>query len=90
MSNLFKISGNAPVSMQFLKMIDKGLATDLLDNLIVLIDISSCPCACKESLAIYTLNNICLPDCLVCKVCLGNKTGYVIVTYRSPSQTYIE
>ena len=44
----------------------------------------------KESLAVQTLNNIGLPECLVCKVCLGNKPGYVVVTYRSPSQTYFE
>ena len=31
--------------MQFLKMIDKGLTTDLLHNLIIQIDISSIPCA---------------------------------------------
>ena len=36
------------------------------------------------------MNNIGLPACLVCKVCLGNKTGYVAVTYRSPSETYLE
>ena len=44
----------------------------------------------KEFLAVQTLSNIGLPDCLVCKVCLGNKTGYVAVTYRYPSQTYLE
>ena len=44
----------------------------------------------KESLAVQTLNNIGLPERLVCKVCLGNKTVYVVVTYRSPSQTYLE
>ena len=44
----------------------------------------------KESLAVQTLSNIGLPDCLVCKVCLGNKIGYVVVKYRSPSQTYLE
>ena len=44
----------------------------------------------KESLAVQALNNIGLPECLVCKVCLGNKTGYIVVTYRSPSQTYLE
>ena len=44
MFDLFQISGNVPVSMQFLKMIDKGLTTDLIHNLIILIDISSCPC----------------------------------------------
>ena len=31
----------------------------------------------KESPAVQTLNNIGLPVCLVCKNCLGNKTGYV-------------
>ena len=31
-----------------------------------------------------------LSVCLVCKVSLGNKTGYVVVTYRFPSQTYLE
>ena len=36
------------------------------------------------------MNNIGLAECLVCKVCLSNKTGYVVVTYRSPSQTYLE
>ena len=41
----FLWSGNVPVLIQFLKMIDKGLTTDLLHNLIILIDISSCPCA---------------------------------------------
>ena len=44
----------------------------------------------KESLAVQLLNNIGLPECLVCKVCLGNKAGYVVVTYRSPSQKYLE
>ena len=43
----------------------------------------------KESLAVQTLNNIGLPECLVCKAFLGNKTGYVIATCRSPSQTYL-
>ena len=41
----FQISGNVPVLMQFLKMVEKGLATDLLHNLIIGIDMSSCPCA---------------------------------------------
>ena len=44
MFDLLQISGNVPVSKQLLKMIDKGLTTDLLHNLIILIDISSCPC----------------------------------------------
>ena len=41
-------------------------------------------------IAVQTLNNIGLPKCLVCKLCLGSKTGYVVVTYRSPSQPYLE
>ena len=36
------------------------------------------------------MNNIGLTECLVCKVCLGNKTGYVVVTYRYPSHMYLE
>ena len=31
----------------------------------------------KESLAIQSLNNIGLPEHPICKVCLGNKTGYI-------------
>ena len=45
MFDFFQISGNVPVSMRLLKMIDKGLTTDLLHNLIIQIDIWSCPCA---------------------------------------------
>ena len=44
----------------------------------------------KESLIVQTLSNIDLPECLVCKLCLGNKTAYIVVTYRSSSQTYLE
>ena len=33
------------VSVQFLKMIGRGLTIDLLHNLIIRIDISSCSCA---------------------------------------------
>ena len=45
MFDLFQISGNVPVSVQFLEMIGKGLTKDLLYNLIILTDTSSCPCA---------------------------------------------
>ena len=45
MFDFFQISGNVPVSMRLLKMIDKGLTTDLLHNLIIQIDILSCLCA---------------------------------------------
>ena len=41
-------------------------------------------------IAVQTLDNIGLPKCLVYKLCLGNKTGYVVVTYRSSSQPYLE
>ena len=56
MFDLFQISGNVPVSIQFLKMIDKGLTTDLLHNLIILIDISSCPCALLMLRALIIFN----------------------------------
>ena len=57
MFDLFQISGNVPVSMQFLKMKGKSLTTDLLYNLITLIDISSCPCALLmlRALIIFTM-----------------------------------
>ena len=37
-------------------MIDKGLTTDLLHNLIILIDISSCPCALLMLRALIIFN----------------------------------
>ena len=43
----------------------------------------------KESLAEQTLSITDLTECLACKVCVGKKTGYVVVMYRSPSQIYI-
>ena len=58
MFDLFQTSGNVPVSMQFLKMIDKGLPTDLLHNLIIRIDISSCPCALLKLKALIIFNTI--------------------------------
>ena len=45
---------------------------------------------CNESLAVQTLDITGLPECLVCKVCIGNKTSYVAGMYRSLSQTYLE
>ena len=56
MFDLFQISGNVPVSMQFLKMIGKSLTTDLLHNLIIRIDISSCPCALLMLRALIIFN----------------------------------
>ena len=34
-----------PVSTKFLKIVDKGYTIDLQPNLIIRVDISSCPCA---------------------------------------------
>ena len=38
----------------------------------------------KESLAVQTLNSIGLPECLVYKVCLGNKLGHHLQTRPGP------
>ena len=56
MFDFFQISGNVPVSLQFLKMIDKGLTTDLLHKLIIRIDISLCPCALLMLRALVIFN----------------------------------
>ena len=42
---LFQIAGSVPVSMKFLKIIDGGVTTNLLHNLIIQIDTSSWTCA---------------------------------------------
>ena len=36
------------------------------------------------------MSNINLPECVACKVVIGNKKGYVITLYRSPSQNQSE
>ena len=41
----FQISGNVSVSIQLLKILARGLTIDLLHNLIIRIEMSSCPCA---------------------------------------------
>ena len=41
----FQISENVPVLMQLLKIIGRILTTDLPHNLIIQIEMSSCPCA---------------------------------------------
>ena len=53
------ISGNVPLSMTFLRTIDMRLTKDLLHNLIVRIDISSCPCAflMVRSLTIFSITS---------------------------------
>ena len=45
MLDRFQISGNVPVSIQLLKIIERGLTIDLPHNLIIRIEMSSCPCA---------------------------------------------
>ena len=56
MLGCFQISGNVPVSMQLLKIIDRGLTTDLLHNLIIQIEMSSCPYALLMLRALIILN----------------------------------
>ena len=45
MLDRFQISGNVPVSIQLLKIIDRGLTTDLPHKLIIRMEMSSCTCA---------------------------------------------
>ena len=52
----FQISGNIPVSIQLLKIIDRGLTIDLLHNLIIRIEMSSCPCALLMLRALIMFN----------------------------------
>ena len=40
----------------------------------------------KESLAVLQIEINFLSECVLCKVTLGNKKGYISVSYRSPSQ----
>ena len=75
MFDLFQLSGNVPVSMQLLKMIDKGLTTDLLHNLIILIDISSCSCALLMLRALIIFN--------MTASLKGNKESLTLETYCS-------
>ena len=44
----------------------------------------------KESLAVRLVGIISLPECLVCEVTVQNIKGYIVVMYRSPSQSSIE
>ena len=52
----FQIPGNVPVSIQLLKIIDRGLAIDLLHNLIIRIEMLSCPCALLMLRALIMFN----------------------------------
>ena len=36
------------------------------------------------------MSNINLPECLACGIVIGNKKGYMITLYRSPSQNQSE
>ena len=52
----FQIPGNVPVSIQLLKIIDRGLAIDLPHNLIIQIEMLSCPCALLMLRALIMFN----------------------------------
>ena len=41
----------------------------------------------KKSLRVRCLPNSYLKECLTLEVSINNKTGYIILLYRSPSQT---
>ena len=41
----------------------------------------------RESLPVCNFSNSNLSECLTLEVTTGNKKGYVIILYRSPSQT---
>ena len=41
----------------------------------------------KESLPVRCLPNSYLKECLIIRVSINNKRGYVVSLYRSPSQT---
>ena len=56
MLDRFQISGNVPVSIQLLKIIDRGLTIDLPHNLIIPTEISSCPCALLMLRALIIFN----------------------------------
>ena len=56
MLDRFQISGNVPVSIQLLKIIDRGLTIDLPHNFIIPIEISSCPCALLMLRALIIFN----------------------------------
>ena len=58
MLDRFQISGNVPVSIQLLKIIERGLTIDLPHNLIIQIEMSSCPCALLMLRALIIFNMI--------------------------------
>ena len=52
----------------------------------------------RGGVCLYFKGNLCLrqikislfPECLLCQININNKKGYIIVLYRSPSQTSFE
>ena len=56
MLDRFQISGNVPVSIQLLKIIDRSLTTDLPHNLNIRIEMSLCPCALLMLRALIIFN----------------------------------
>ena len=44
----------------------------------------------KENLSLRSLNAPFLSQCVLCEVTLQSQKGYVIVIYRSPSQSTVE
>ena len=44
----------------------------------------------KENLGLRQIDISYFPQCLLCQINISNKKGYIIVLYRSPSQTSTE
>ena len=44
----------------------------------------------KENLTLKVIDNSFIAQCIVCEITLQNQKGYVVITYRSPSQSITE
>ena len=44
----------------------------------------------NDKISVMQMSNINLPECLACEIVIGNKKGYMITLYRSPSQNQSE
>ena len=44
----------------------------------------------KENLTLKVIDNSFIAQCIICEITLQNQKGYVVVTYRSPSQSSTE
>ena len=44
----------------------------------------------KENLTLKVIDNSFVAQCIICEITLQNQKGYVVVTYRSPSQSSTE